>query len=205
MRRDDQHIRTERLRLVSVHAAHYDRFVAIAGHWEVARMTADIPHPLTHGDARLWFQHDENDVRFAISLNDQIIGFAGYYISRPGEAELGFFITPGYWGKGYAGEASRAIIAFGFGQGTDAPALSQFTSSHFTDNHSSARVLQKLEFLPRGFGECYCEARQTILRTQRYLLKKCPQRPEVCASAISSSLEQDTQESCSATRIRDTQ
>src|SRR5580692_3207893 len=36
--------------------------------------------------------------------------------SIPGEAALGFYIVPKYWGRGFASEAGRAFIDFGFNE-----------------------------------------------------------------------------------------
>lgn len=46
---------------------------------------------------------------------DFLIGFCGFWYFRdPPELEILFGITPGRWGRGFATEAARAIVRFGF-------------------------------------------------------------------------------------------
>lgn len=56
------------------------------------------------------------------------------------KAELGYTINPDYWGKGYATEGSKAIIAWGF----DELNLKRIECTCFTSNLQSQRVCEKL-------------------------------------------------------------
>ena len=56
--------------------------------------------------------------------------------------ELGFHLRPEYWGRGFAQEAGRAVIAYAFEQ-ADASAL---FAGHHPANSASRRVLSKLGF-----------------------------------------------------------
>ncbi len=203
MARTENQIKTPRLTLSPLDGAHIDRFVSIAGDWEVARMTADIPHPLDQRAAQLWFNSEPGEVRFAIEMsgemNGEMIGTVGYFApqplavppdkpqaapldSPPGAAassgELGFFIAKKYWGRGYASEAAQAALQYGFASGpcgsnrNGARALSQFTSSHFSDNPASARVLEKLGFQASTPRQVFCKARQCTLDAQCYNLSR---------------------------------
>src|SRR5882757_7766838 len=60
----------------------------------------------------------------------------------PGEAALGFYITPKYWGHGFATEAGQAFINFGFNE----LMLICIVASVEEGNDASLRVLQKLGF-----------------------------------------------------------
>ncbi|MFQ5961073.1 MAG: GNAT family N-acetyltransferase [Candidatus Methylomirabilales bacterium] len=55
--------------------------------------------------------------QLAITLDEHLIGTCGVRKETPDsmEAEFGCELDPDYWGRGYAQEASRAILAFGFG------------------------------------------------------------------------------------------
>ena len=55
---------------------------------------------------------------------------------------LGFWLGREWWGRGYATEANREVLRYGFAERR----LPGFTSSHFVDNHASAGVLRKLGF-----------------------------------------------------------
>jgi RimJ/RimL family protein N-acetyltransferase len=56
------------------------------------------------------------------------------------EAEIGYEIAPDEWGHGYATEATRAIVRFGF----EELGLHRITAWTVADNTTSARVLEKL-------------------------------------------------------------
>lgn len=56
------------------------------------------------------------------------------------KAELGYTISPYYWGNGYAYEASREVVRFGF----DELNLKRIECCSFTDNLQSERVCEKL-------------------------------------------------------------
>ncbi|MFY0672751.1 MAG: GNAT family N-acetyltransferase [Bacteroidia bacterium] len=82
--------------------------------------------------------------RWAISLksNNEIIGWCGLKLHKNGEVDLGFRIFKHQWGKGYATEAAKASIEFGFSQLN----LRSIIANHQEDNKASKRVLEKLGF-----------------------------------------------------------
>ncbi len=139
---------TERLLLRPFRRSDAAEFTRLAGDWAVASMTSDIPHPLSQSQALAWLRPGRGEVRFAIELDGQLIGGAGYYRRRSGAAELGFWLGRPWWGRGYATEATQAIVHYGF----QTRRLPGFTSSHFVDNWASAGVLRKLGFEPVGRG-----------------------------------------------------
>ncbi len=57
---------------------------------------------------------------FAIVLKteNQLIGSCGIHLSNPGNqgGYIGYALNRRYWGKGYATEAARALLTFGFGK-----------------------------------------------------------------------------------------
>jgi RimJ/RimL family protein N-acetyltransferase len=146
---------TERLLLRPFRRSDAPEFTRLAGDWAVASMTSDIPFPLSQSQAMAWLRPGRGELRFAIELNGQLIGGAGYYRRRSGAAELGFWLGRPWWGRGYATEATQSIVRYGFQTGR----LPGFTSSHFVDNWASARVLKKLGFEPVGRGRIASVAR----------------------------------------------
>ncbi len=62
------------------------------------------------------------------------------------EADLGYELSPQCWGNGYATEAARAMVDFGFGE----LGLRRISSWCIADNVASARVLERLGFLKEG-------------------------------------------------------
>ena len=62
------------------------------------------------------------------------------------KAELGYSLNPSYWGNGYATEAAREVISFGF----DYLDLKRIEVGTFLDNYQSQRVCEKLGFIKEG-------------------------------------------------------
>ncbi len=93
----------------------------------------------------------ENGTRFGIqywpifSMEDGT--FLGCCGLRPhdiekGIYELGFHLRQEHWGKGYASEAARAVIAYSFGT----LQASNLIAGHHPQNNASQNVLLKLGF-----------------------------------------------------------
>jgi RimJ/RimL family protein N-acetyltransferase len=148
-------LETPRLILRPLRRGDEPDFLALAGDWEVARMTSDIPHPLLPMHARAWLKPNANDVRYAIDMHGRMIGSTGYFRRRSGAAELGFWIGRHHWGMGIATEAAAAVVRRGF----SVDGHTAFSSAHFVDNPASARVLEKLGFEAIGHSRMWCSAR----------------------------------------------
>lgn len=73
--------------------------------------------------------------------NDAFVGCCGLRPERDIYA-LGFHLRPPYWGRGYAPEAARAVIAFAF----DTLGAAQLFAGHHPENTRSKRVLESLGF-----------------------------------------------------------
>ena len=66
--------------------------------------------------------------------------------ARGNDLELGYWIVPSHWRRGYATEAARAVVA----AARDSLRIDRLVSSHFMDNPASGRVLDKLGFTATG-------------------------------------------------------
>src|SRR5262245_65006937 len=137
-------LETERLTLRPFRAADAPVFARLAGEWAVASMTSDIPYPFSAAQAMGWLRPVRGEARFAIDLDGQLIGGAGYYRRPSGVAELGFWLGRPWWGQGLATEATRAVVRYGFSN----PRLPGYSSAQFVDNPASERVLRKPGFEP---------------------------------------------------------
>lgn len=122
---------------------------------EIAEMTLNIPHPYPDGAALMWIStHDEKiaqgtEYPFAITdrVDGSVYGAIGLRLEREhSRAELGYWIGLPYWGQGYATEAGKALLAFGF----QTLGLHRIYAFHFGRNPASGRVLQKIGLLPEG-------------------------------------------------------
>jgi [ribosomal protein S5]-alanine N-acetyltransferase len=82
--------------------------------------------------------------QFAVTLkaSGQLIGSCGVRRDSPAarEADMGYELDPKHWMQGYATEAGRAVLDFGFSHMD----LTRVTAWCIADNVASARVLEKL-------------------------------------------------------------
>ena len=67
------------------------------------------------------------------------------------EIEIGFFLRPSAWRKGYALEACRRVLRFVF---EESP-LTEIVANIDPANSASRGLLTKLGFVDRGFGRAY--------------------------------------------------
>ncbi len=127
----------------------------LAGAREIAEMTLRIPHPypdgvaegwiLSHGGA--WERGDELNLAVTRLEDGVLVGAIGLALAlADARAELGYWIGVPYWGRGYATEAARAVVAFGFG----ALHLERIHACHFGGNPASGRVLSKAGLVHEG-------------------------------------------------------
>ncbi len=106
----------------------------------------------TEGDVRGFLQAfiDQQQQRprtryqLAVTLKagGRLIGNCGIRLSPvdPTEAEIGYELAPDEWGHGYATEAAREIVRFGF----EELGVRRITAWTVADNVASIRVLEKL-------------------------------------------------------------
>ena len=77
----------------------------------------------------------------------KIVGSCGFaYTYGMPEPELGYLFGRGFWGKGFATEAARACLNYGFGK-LDFREIIAITD---LENTASRRVLEKIGFARRG-------------------------------------------------------
>ena len=139
----------------------------LAGSWEIADTTLNIPHPYEDGMAEQWIEtHEpgyeaETLAAFAVVLRDSnaLIVAVALRVNRAlNKADLGYWIGKPYWSFGYATEAARAVIAAGFGE----LGLNRVYAFHLARNPSSGRVMEKLGMRPEG------TARQDTMKWGKY-------------------------------------
>jgi RimJ/RimL family protein N-acetyltransferase len=130
-------------------------------HEAVAMKLARLPWPYTIGDAEAFLAvpRGPTEARFFILAHDrrypQLIGGIGLHAIDHGVAELGYWLTPAAWGRGYATEAARAVVDMA----RHALPLRRVEASHHLDNPASRRVLEKLGFRELRREQLYSLAR----------------------------------------------
>lgn len=109
--------------------------------WPYALFDAEtfLNAPVGRGEAScLIFAHDAGPT-------PRLIGGCGVHRAEGGY-EIGYWLTPDAWGRGYATEAGRAMLGIArYGLGHRA-----LGAHHHLDNPASGRVLRKLGFVPTG-------------------------------------------------------
>lgn len=97
-------------------------------------------------------QREQPRTKFQLALilraEDRLIGNCGIRKPTPDarEADMGYELAPACWGHGYATEAARAIVAFGFSE----LRLHRIWAECIAENVGSARVLEKLGMRREG-------------------------------------------------------
>lgn len=116
------------------------------GDQALAMKLARLPWPDTidGAEAFLAVPCGPNEPRFVILAHDaaypRMIGGIGLNAIDRGVAELGYWLTPSAWGRGYATEAGRAVVEMA----RHALPLRRIEARHHVDNAASRRVLEKL-------------------------------------------------------------
>jgi [ribosomal protein S5]-alanine N-acetyltransferase len=143
---------------------------AMAGDWDVASMTGQLPYPYTLTNAHLFIadlpKGDPLRLAFAITLDGDLIGITGHTACDPASASIGYWIGKPYWHRGFATEAASALLHHCF----ETQKFQHLTCAHFDDNAASARVIAKLGFQPIGSATCWCEATQSERPSKTYTL-----------------------------------
>lgn len=127
----------------------------LAGEKVIAAKTQSLPHPYEDGMAEDWIaSHEANYaagkiVCFAVTERDggALAGAVGLTVYKDSNAaELGYWIGTPFWGRGYATEAARAVLAFGF----EEMGLHRIHARHMASNPASGRVLEKIGMKREG-------------------------------------------------------
>lgn len=149
-------LETQRLQLREFEAADAESLYQLNAIPEVIQYTGDAPFEnvaealdfVNNYDAyqRLGFG------RWAIILkeNNDFIGWSGLGQSPNNPVDIGFRIFPKYWGQGYAPEAAKACLRYGFEQ----LGLETIIGRVLAENTASIRVLEKIGMQYWKKGAC---------------------------------------------------
>jgi RimJ/RimL family protein N-acetyltransferase len=163
-----QEIKTERLRLRRLQIEDAARIAALSSDYDVARMTARIPHPhpviAAEGFVLIMRARERlgRDHVFAIELDGEgLIGLVGAHQGEGLRHEIGYWLGKPYWGRGFASEMLRAFLS-------EARRLGPLEAGHFIDNPASGRVLEKAGFVYTGeVTPLFSLARGAVAMTKR--------------------------------------
>ncbi|MCM0021442.1 MAG: GNAT family N-acetyltransferase, partial [Tagaea sp.] len=119
---------------------------------EIARWTANIPHPYSRANAEKWIADaraamaEVRALSFVIERRDEAgaIGAVGVALDGPGkEGDIGWWVAIPHQGKGYAAEAASRVVEFCF-----AMDVTRLTAGALPDNAPSLAVARKLGMRP---------------------------------------------------------
>lgn len=148
-------LKSERLVLQPFKISDASRVQELAGDIEVARTTSGIPHPYPLETAETWISNHSNNIEtgnaypLAIILKDNgmLIGTMTLRVDKQhNKGELAYWIGRNYWGNGFATEAARAIMDFGFIEIN----LNRIWAMAMVSNPASSRVMQKVGMKQEG-------------------------------------------------------
>jgi ribosomal-protein-alanine N-acetyltransferase len=139
-------LRTSRLVLRRLEATDAPVLQRLAGEYEIARWTAEIPHPYDIGMARdfvAWSRREfDAGRRYDFALIERrsggLVGIMSMAMRGSREGELGYWIGLPYQRQGYASEAAARIIDLAFGE----LSVPRVTASCLPENEASWRVME---------------------------------------------------------------
>ncbi|RAI37734.1 GNAT family N-acetyltransferase [Rhodoplanes roseus] len=139
-------IETDRLILRAPRLDDAKTVATLADDRRIAENTLRIPHPYRLGDAEDWIAAATlggGEETFLMVLHDgTVIGSCALRWRDDDTAEIGYWLGAAHWGRGYATEASRALVDHAFTEhGVEA-----IVAGARTSNPASRRVLEKCGF-----------------------------------------------------------
>lgn len=142
-------LETERLILRPFRPEDASEFERLIAPFKVTDGTLSFPHPVPQGwgveRIRKMFSSfaSGEHTEFAITLRQtgDLIGGIGLSVTaRHRRGHLGYWLGVDHWGQGYATEAARAVLRYGF-LNLD---LHRIEAGHYPRNAASGRVLVKI-------------------------------------------------------------
>ena len=143
--------RTERLLLRPGWAEDAPALAAAIADERIVRNLATAPWPYRLRDAEAYLAQPRHPLLPSFLIFERtdgeprLIGSCGLGRRPSGTVELGYWVARSFWGRGFATEASSALVEI-----ARALRLPRLQASHFIDNPASGRVLEKLGFQPLG-------------------------------------------------------
>lgn len=169
---------TERLRLGRIRVKDIPKIAQYANNKNISANTLNLPFPYHEDDAICWinmeiqgFQSKKQYI-FAVYLKetDEFIGGIGLHIDKNhNKAEMGYWIAEPFWNKGFAREAAKEILKYGFEELN----LNKIFATHFLFNPASEKVLLKIGMIKEAEFKDHYLKNDTYQDVRQYrLLRK---------------------------------
>ena len=176
-------LKSDRLHLRPLTYEDGERIEELAGDYEVAKTTSNIPHPYPKGGGKAFILASQKAIQqeklvllgVVENASEQLIGVINLNLSpENNRGEFGYFIGKNYWGKGFGTEAARLLLQYGF----EELKLNRIYAAAFKENRGSSRVMEKIGLLYEGtFHQhlqkdgMYCDVVYYGLTKVKYLQK----------------------------------
>ncbi len=131
------------------------RVQELAGDWDVAKTTANIPHPYKDGMAEDWISSHkanfDNGSAFTYAIirnkDDLLIGAIALHVTKKDNlGEIGYWIGKPYWNQGYCIDAAQVLVQYGFKD----LELNRIQARFMASNVASRNVIKKLDMQEEG-------------------------------------------------------
>ncbi|MCW1883319.1 GNAT family N-acetyltransferase [Luteolibacter flavescens] len=138
---------TDRLILKPPAAEDIGAIVAVANDPWIAEMTL-MPHPYLQRDALAWIakakedweSHGHGGLAIFTRTGMAFAGAIGLKATEaPGVCSVGYWLSPAVWGRGFATEALREMLRYGF----EVVGLQKIEACHVIENPASGKVMEK--------------------------------------------------------------
>ncbi len=154
--------------------------------WIAVHAYASIPEvsqfdswgPNTEADSRAFVDHCiefasanpvvRHDFAIIVSAEDQLIGGCSLKLQSPAEASLGYAIHPEYQRRGYATEATKGMLDFGF----RTLGLERIVAQCDTRNSASYRVMEKAGMARVGTHLNHREIKGRLVHSYEYVIAR---------------------------------
>lgn len=151
----DFKLTTDRTILRSFDDSDLDDHVAILSDWEVTQwLSTNIPFPYSREDGISFIEKAKanftNDTELYFSINERksgqhMGGIKLFSVDKP-ECEIGYWLGPDFWNKGYASEILMAVIDWLKNSDRIETLLAQTAQK----NIGSRKLLEKVGFIHKG-------------------------------------------------------
>ncbi len=161
-------LETQRLKIRIIQEGDASQISKLANDYDVVKYLTSLPHPYTIDVALDWIETSQNGykenklISFGIIEKNEnvLIGIVGLDANeKNNHGTLGYWLGQEYWSKGYAAEATRTVLQFGF----ETLEFHRICCGHFHKNPASGKVMQKIGMTYEG------TRRQHIKKGDEYL------------------------------------
>lgn len=176
-------VRTERLTLRPGWMEDAPELARAIAHESVVRNLGRAPWPYALSDAQAFLALERGAATPSFLIQEhvegrvRIVGGIGVGAFHGEPYELGYWLTPDAWGRGYATEAGLGVI-----RAARALRIPRLSAGHFIDNPGSGRVLRKLGFRHTGRTEAMFSQGRGVevpcVRMELVLAKGCDADPD---------------------------